>query len=117
MRSADDDEFGTFDITRCEEGDDRKNFITKESESWLLYWWHRLDEQGFVQFTLCVLDKFQRTNSDEFNLVSGEAKNNKAASDINQSPDIRQAIANNIGKVGTGVAALVYVMLNRAIEQ
>ena len=74
MRSEDDGNFGSFDITRCEEGDDRKNFISKDSESWLLYWWHRLDQEGFVQFTLCVLDKFQRANSDEFNLVSGEAK-------------------------------------------
>ena len=72
---------------------------------------------GFVQFALFVLDKFQRANSDEFNLVGGEAKKNKASSDINQSPDIRKAIANTMGNVGTGVATLGYVMLNREIER
>ena len=95
IRAKDDVDFGRFDITRCEKGDNRANFISTENDSWLLYWWHRLDQEGFVQFTLCVLDKFQSTNSDEFNLVSRNAARSSVSID---SPDIKKVIADNCGQ-------------------
>ena len=70
MREEGCDEYGHFDLSQCVAGDDRRNFIKNSTESYLLYWWHCLDEDGFVQFTLCVLDKFMRANANDFALVS-----------------------------------------------
>ena len=47
-RSEEDEEFGHFDTACCEEGDDRANSIDKQTNSYLLYWWDRFDDEGFV---------------------------------------------------------------------
>lgn len=65
------------DIEQCIEGDDREKFMESHvKETYLLYYWHKLDVDGFVQFTLCILDKFQRLNDTEFQLVSNVYKIN-----------------------------------------
>ena len=112
-RSEEDENFGSFDIARCEEGDDRANFLDNKSNSYLLYWWQRFDDEGFLQFTLCKLDTFHRANANEFQLVSSGSKHKN---ETLGSPDVKVAIAKNIGKVGDSVATLGYVMLNREIE-
>ena len=67
-RNKEDDDYGIVDLTKCIGGDYRGTFIDSANESYLLYWWHKLDEEGFVQFTLCILDKLQRANTRDFNL-------------------------------------------------
>ena len=42
------DQYGRLDLDLCEDGDDRRNFVKNGNESYLLYWWHRLDEEDFV---------------------------------------------------------------------
>ena len=69
MREEDCDEYGYFNLDRFVDGDDRRNLIKAQTESYLLYWWHWLDIDDFVQFTLCVLDKFQRSNATDFALI------------------------------------------------
>ena len=39
-------------------------------DMYLLHWWYNLDMEGFVQFNLCVLDKYQRANASDSRLVS-----------------------------------------------
>ena len=80
----------------------------------MLYWWHWLDQEGFVQFTVCVLDKFQRANSKDFNLVSSEARKQN---EKNKKLDIKEAIADNIKTVGNSVATLGFALLNDKINQ
>ena len=70
QRDEDDEDYGRVDIAKCVEGDDRARFMESGvKETYLLYWWHKLDVEGFVQFTLCILDKFQRANASDFQLV------------------------------------------------
>ena len=71
-RDEEQDTYGHFDLDLCEAGDDRRNFIKNENESYLLYWWHRLDTEDFVQFTICVLDKFHIANATDFALISNK---------------------------------------------
>ena len=73
QRSEEDGDYGCVDLEKCVDGDDRGNYIDAgTNSSYLLYWWHKLDNEGFVQFTICVLDRFQRANSTIFQLVSSE---------------------------------------------
>ena len=65
----DKDEYGHVDLDKCVDGDNWRNFIRDSKESYLLYWWHRLDDEGFIQFTICVLEKFNRANTEDFTLV------------------------------------------------
>ena len=58
MSSEDEDDYGNFDINRCEGGDNYAIFVESNNEVFLLYWWHCLDEEGFFQSTLCILEKF-----------------------------------------------------------
>ena len=71
-REEDQDKYGHFDLDLCEDRDDRRNLMKNANESYLLYWWHRLDTEDFVQFAICVLDKFQRANTMDFALVSNK---------------------------------------------
>ena len=79
QRDEDDEDYGRVDIAKCVEGDDRARFMESGvKEKYLLYWWHKLDVEGFVQFTLCILDKFQRANTSNFQLVSNVYNENSS---------------------------------------
>ena len=53
-------DYGRVDLEKYVDGDDRGNYLEKGANtSYLLYWWNTLDVDGFVQFTICILDKFQ----------------------------------------------------------
>jgi len=71
-REEDQDKYGHFDLDLCEDGDNRRNFMKNANESYLLYWSHFLDTEDFVQFTICVLDKFQRANVTDLALISNK---------------------------------------------
>ena len=114
MREEDNELYGTFDANRCENGDDRRNFCHSTSDTYLLYWWHRLDEEGFLQFTVCALDKFQRANAEEFSLVS--RRNTTRTSSSNSVDSIRKEMVANVKEVGEGVKMLSYTTLLREIE-
>ena len=66
------DQYGHFGLDLCEDGDDRKNFVKNGNESYLLYCWRRLDEEDFFQFTICILNKFHRSNTTDYTLVSNK---------------------------------------------
>ena len=73
-----------------------------------------MDEEDFVQFTICVLDKFHRSNSVEFT----RAFNEKKKEFVRQKKDdaVKEKIAQNMGRVGDGVLSLSYVTMQREIE-
>ena len=67
QREEEDEDYGKVDITKCVEGDDRARFMESGvKEIYLLNWGHKLDVEGFVKFTWCILDKFQRANASDF---------------------------------------------------
>lgn len=49
-------DYRTMDHAQCVEGNDMVNFM----EAGVNYW-HKLESEGFVQFTFCILDEFQRS--------------------------------------------------------
>jgi hypothetical protein len=55
MRGDDaDDNAGNFNMDNLIEGDERKNFLASGDSSDLLYWWHVLEEEGMLNYTLSV---------------------------------------------------------------
>ena len=51
---GDDDNIGQFHLRNCIAGDDRGSFLGTETVD-LLYWWHVLEEEGMLHYTLAVL--------------------------------------------------------------
>ena len=114
QKNTEEDGYGHVDLDLCEDRDDRRNFIKSDSESYLLYWWHRLDEEDFVQFTICALDKFHRSNATEFTRVFNERKSDLVR--IRKDDVIKEKMAENMGRVGDGVLSLSIVNIQREIE-
>ena len=48
QRAEDNELYGHFDANRCKAGNDRRKFCHSSSDAYLLYWWHRLDEEGIL---------------------------------------------------------------------
>ena len=70
QRSSRNEDYGCVDLSLYVAGYDRASFLFNLFSSFLLYWWQKLDGEGFVQFTLCILNTFQRSNAVNFQLVS-----------------------------------------------
>jgi len=72
QRSEDAQDWGEFDEDLVMDGDDRKNFLPGGNQNlyYLLYFWYKLDSEGYLQFTLAVLPKNVKASSDEFSFVA-----------------------------------------------
>ena len=72
QRSDDADDFGAFDLEEVIDGDNRRNFLPDGNDSlyYLLYFWHRLEEEGFLQFTLAKFPDNVAIDSDNFSTVT-----------------------------------------------
>ena len=112
MRSEDEDDYVHFDITRCEAGDNRAIF-ENENEVFLLYWWHYLDEKGFVQLTLCIMGKFHRAHVKYFALVSNQ---HTKTSWLKRANDVKVDIVKNMAMVGYMLKTLGYVTIMSEME-
>lgn len=66
QRLSENEDYGCVDLSLCINGDDRENYLVNYSVLFLLHWWHKLDVEGFAQFTICILNKFQRSNAVDF---------------------------------------------------
>ena len=111
-----DGKYGHFDASKCINGDDRRSFLLNPSETYLLYWWHRLDEEDVLQFTVCVLDQFQRANSETFTLVDREHASASKENSNSPSESTKREIFKNISRVGSGVESLAFATLSREVE-
>jgi len=110
QRNEEGDNFGRVYITKCIDGDDCSNFIHSLTSMYSLYWWHKLDIEGFVKFTVCILDKFQCANATYFNLVSN----------VHHSPDKRRKdddeknnIVLSLSMAGNGIMELGKITMER----
>lgn len=115
MRLELEGEYEHFDITRYDAGDNRANLLENENESYLLYWWHRLDQDGFVQYTLCILDKSQGAKVYAFALVSDQKNVGKQSTAANKIEDTRDTIALHMAAVGEEVTSLSSITIMREI--
>ena len=103
MRNENNSKYGHFDASKCINGDDRRSFLLNPSETYLLYWWHRLDEEDVLQFTVCVLDQFQRANSETYALVGREHVSASKENSNSPSESIKREMLKNISRVGSRV--------------
>ncbi|KAG7340535.1 hypothetical protein IV203_024078 [Nitzschia inconspicua] len=77
QRSDDAEDWGTFDPLLVVDGDDRKNFLPSGEANmyYLLYYWHKLEKEGYLQFTLAKLAEGIRASADEIVLHPINASN------------------------------------------
>ena len=77
-RGEDHKDWGTVDLSLATtiDGDDRSNFLPHNNPhaSYLLLFWHRLQECGLVQFTLAKLPDKMRASSDELSMISSTSR-------------------------------------------
>ena len=79
----------------------------------MLYWWHKLDVEEFVRFTFCILDKFQRANASNFQLVS----NVYSVDSPKKKKDKKDTeIVKNVGTVGAAISTLYIMTIRRDME-
>ena len=112
-RDSSADDWGKFDITTCEQGDDRKNFLRKDSHSYLLYWWHVLEREQLLNFTCVKLPTNLTSNTSNFPLVSRARSPIKKG--IPQS-DTKKETAKHFQLIGNGVNNLAKITVEREIE-
>ena len=104
-------------MEKCVDGDDRGNYIEAgTNSSYLLYWWHKLDNEGFVQFTICVLDRFQRANSTIFQLVSSEHNASSPGRAGRRDDRTQREMSENMGRIGDGIRTMSVIHARREIE-
>ena len=108
------DDWGMFDISLCEDGDDRKCFVRLESHSYLLYWWNMLEQEDLLHFSCVKLPNETTANSRNFSLVS----NVRSPSTRRQqtSPELKANLSSNLELIGDGVNSLAEITREREIE-
>ena len=102
-------------MDQCIDGDDReKNLERGSKDSYLLYWWNKLDVEGFMQLTLCTLDKFQRANATDFNIVS--YTHNFPSLRVAKDNTHKKVMSDNMGRVGYGITTMSIITACCEIE-
>ena len=71
--------------------------------------------EGFVQFTLCILDKFQRANASDFQLVSNVYNVNSQIKDKDKDKNNTE-ISKHVGTFGAAISTLGIITARRDIE-
>ena len=69
-RKLGDEDWGHFDISKCDGVDDRSKFLLLPSKTTLLYMWTRLDEYNLLSFTCSKLPSHLAANTDHAPIVS-----------------------------------------------
>ena len=105
------EDWGTFDINKCSEGDDRGRFIAQPSQSFLLYWWHVLDIEGLIQFTCVRLPTWMTATLENFTPID---RGNKRK--VTPGSKTKQALEQQVGKIGYGVNNIAYMSIAKEIH-
>ena len=114
-RSEEKYDWGTFDIILCARSDYQKGFLRKRatnSQSYLLYWWLLLDNEGLVQSTCVKLYQCMVTHSCSYSLVSCENINKVN----NTTSEASNQTEKNIETIVHGVSCLSEVTVHREVE-
>ena len=91
QRSEEDEDYGRVDFDNFFDGDDRGNYLESGSNSsYLLYWWHKFDVEGFVQLKSCTLDKFHRVNLTDFQLASSEHQSQSPSRGVGRKEEMKK---------------------------
>jgi hypothetical protein len=66
QRDPDAPDFGHFDLEEAVDGDNRRNFLPDNNDNlyYLLYFWHRLEEENYLQLTLAKFPDSVAADSD-----------------------------------------------------
>ena len=97
-------DWGTFSLEETVDGDDRANFLPQyedgrvNTDYYLLYFWEKLDKEGYVQFTLAKLPEWMKSNSRVFSLVATDRKGRE-----NEKAKARTDLAASIATVGEAI--------------
>ena len=67
-------DWGNFDIELCDGNDDRSRFLLHQQQTYLLYWWAKLDEYNLLSFTCGQISPHLTANTD-FNPSICSARN------------------------------------------
>ena len=118
QRLEEDEDYGRVDLSKCVDGDDHGTYLESGSScSYILYWWHKLDVEGFVQFTICTLDKFHRVNSNDFQLVSSEHQSQSPSRGPGRKEEIKnRMMTETMGRICDGIKTLGMITTKREIE-
>ena len=107
-----------MDFDKYVDGDARGNYLESgTNSSYLLYWWHKLDMEGFVKFKNCTLDKLHRVNLTDFQLVSSEHQSQSPSRRVGRKEEIKnQIMTKTVGSIGDGIKTLGMITVKREIE-
>lgn len=68
-------DFGNFNGDEVVDGDDRANFLPHGGQThYLLYFWERFDEEGFLQFTLARIPPEKAADANNFSFCSPQLR-------------------------------------------
>ena len=77
-------------------GDNRSNFLQNPSEFYVLYFWHRLDQEGKITFTLSQLLESMAASADKCASVLELTKRTRSSRD--------NSVAESLSGVATGIS-------------
>ena len=100
-------DWGSFDIELCDGNDDRSRFLLNPSQTYLLYWWAKLDEYNLVAFTCAQIPSHLTANTENSPKVSPNKFNrtHKKA----HSNEINSKMNDNVAAIGKSMSDLVDV--------
>ncbi|KAG7344236.1 hypothetical protein IV203_022244 [Nitzschia inconspicua] len=101
QRSDDAEDWGTVDPLLVVDGDDRKIFLPSGEANmyYLLYYWHKLEKEGYLQFTLAKLAEGIRASAEEIALVREKKR-------LKPSNEKAEALASSIKSLADTMSGL-----------
>ena len=107
-------DWGNFDIELCDGNDDRSRFLLHPAQTYLLYWWAKLDEYNLISFTCGQISPHLTANTD-YNPSIGSKRN--TGTPKNSSKDSSILLNSNIAAVGQSMSDLVDVEVENQIAK
>ncbi len=74
-----------------------------------------MDKEGMLQFTICILDKFQRANTENFDLVACERQSTRPSTSASSDAE-KSILARDAAVFGEVVKSLSYTTIFLEIE-
>ena len=91
-----------FDLANCIAGDSKRSFLAQGDPTDLLYWWHVLEEEGMLEYTISVLPESIGASSDNppsILTMSSSAKKQGKQEQVKQEHDKR--LIENLGNLSS----------------
>jgi hypothetical protein len=101
-QEEDDDASGRFSVSNCIAGDNKRSFLSAKDSSDLLYWWHVLEEEDMLQYTLAI---FPTTVG-----VTSESVKSLVTSSSEKTRDHHKAITAGTSEIANQLGAMSRMM-------